>query len=67
MKGTVKTLTEKGYGFIKPETGKKDLFFHMKNLENVRFEDLKIGDEVEFDVEEGAKGPAATNIVLISE
>lgn len=62
MKGTVKTLTDKGFGFISQGGGKKDLFFHAKNLDGVSFEDLRVGDELEFDVEEGPKGPFAVNI-----
>jgi CspA family cold shock protein len=67
MTGTIKTLTEKGFGFISIPGGKKDLFFHANNLQNVPFKDLVVGDELEFDTEEGDKGPCAVNIVLISE
>ena len=64
MTGKIKTLTDKGFGFISMGQGKKDLFFHTKNLRNVNFEDLKVGDELEFDIDEGPKGAFATNIDL---
>lgn len=67
MTGTIKTLTEKGFGFIAVPGSKKDLFFHANNLKNVPFKDLRVGDELEFDQEQGDKGPHAVNIVLISE
>ena len=62
MKGTIKTLTEKGFGFISREGETKDLFFHAKDLVEVMFDDLKVGDEVMFDVVEDAKGPSAKNV-----
>lgn len=60
--GKIKTLTEKGFGFISVQGEKKDLFFHSSELQNIRFDDLKVGDEVEFEVEQGDKGPFASNI-----
>ncbi len=62
MKGTIKTLTERGFGFIAREGEVKDLFFHSKDLVGVTFDELKVGDNVTFEVTEGAKGPAATNV-----
>jgi len=62
MEGTIKTLTEKGFGFIAREGEVKDLFFHSNDLNGVSFTDLKVGDKVTFDVEEGPKGPAAKNV-----
>ena len=64
MKGTIKTLTDRGFGFIAREGETKDLFFHAKDLNGMTFEDLKVGDAVTFDVVEGQKGPAAENISL---
>ena len=64
MTGTIKTLTEKGFGFIAREGEVKDLFFHSNDLNGVQFSDLKVGDKVTFDVEEGPKGPAAKNVML---
>jgi CspA family cold shock protein len=61
-KGTIKTLTQKGFGFISREGQTKDLFFHSKELKGVTYEELREGDEVTFDVVDGEKGPAATNV-----
>jgi CspA family cold shock protein len=61
--GTIKTLiTEKRFGFIARENESKDLFFHSKELAGVEFDDLKVGDAVSFEIEEGDKGPFATKV-----
>ena len=65
MEGTIKTLTEKGFGFIAREGEAKDLFFHSNDLNGVTYSDLKVGDAVNFDVEEGQKGPAAKNVTRV--
>lgn len=62
MKGSIVRLQDKGFGFIKPEEGEKDVFFHASALVEIVFDDLKEGDMVTFDVEEGPKGPSATNV-----
>ena len=62
MNGTIKTLTDRGFGFISREGETKDLFFHSKELNGVTFDELKAGDEVTFEVINGEKGPAATNV-----
>jgi len=62
MKGTIIRKRDEGYGFIKPEQGDKDVFFHASALEAVAFDDLQEGDVVTFDIEEGPKGPAAVNV-----
>ncbi len=62
MTGTIKTLTDRGFGFIAREGEAKDLFFHSKELNGVAFDDLKVGDKVTFDVVDGPKGPNATNV-----
>lgn len=62
MNGTIKTLTEKGFGFISREGESKDLFFHSNELKGVTFDELKVGDAVTFEVVDGEKGPAATNV-----
>ena len=59
--GTIKRLTERGYGFIDTGTG-KDVFFHMSNVEEVKFEDLREGQKVSFTEGEGPKGPRAENV-----
>ena len=58
--GTIKKLTDKGYGFIDIGGG-RDLFFHMTNVEG-RFEDLQEGQRVSFNEGEGPKGPRAENV-----
>lgn len=62
MDGTIKTLTERGFGFIAREGESKDLFFHSNELQGVTFDELKVGDAVTFEVVDGEKGPAATNV-----
>lgn len=59
--GTIKRLTDKGFGFIDTGNG-KDIFFHMSNLEGVRFDELREGQQVSFDTGEGPKGPRAENV-----
>lgn len=65
MEGTIKTLTERGFGFISREGEAKDLFFHSKELKGVAYDELKVGDKVTFDVINGEKGPAAINVSRI--
>ncbi|MCI5050775.1 MAG: cold shock domain-containing protein [Candidatus Pacebacteria bacterium] len=62
QKGTIKKVMDKGFGFIGVEGQEKDLFFHMNELQNVNFDDLKEGDTLEFEVEDGPKGPSAVNV-----
>ena len=62
MTGTIKTLTDRGFGFISREGEAKDLFFHSKELNGVTFDELKVGDMVQFEVTQGEKGPSATNV-----
>ncbi|MFZ1655099.1 MAG: cold shock domain-containing protein [Candidatus Moraniibacteriota bacterium] len=62
MTGTIKTLTDRGFGFIAREGEVKDLFFHSKELSGVTFDELKVGDVVSFEVVDGEKGPAAVNV-----
>ncbi len=62
MMGSIKTLTDKGFGFIAPDNGEKDLFFHASGLMGVAFNELNRGDKVSFEVEESDKGPRANNI-----
>jgi cold shock protein len=62
MTGTIKRLTDKGFGFITGEGLEKDLFFHSNNLVGVTFDELKEGDSVSFETEESPKGLNATNV-----
>lgn len=67
-KGTVKTVTDKGFGFITREGADKDVFYHENSLEgDLASRKLKVGDVVTFDVEETQKGLNAINITLIEE
>lgn len=60
--GTIARLTDKGFGFIAREGGDKDLFFHANELENVKYDELKEGDKVTFEIAEGPKGPNAVKV-----
>ncbi len=62
--GTIKKITEKGFGFIDDGSG-KDMFFHMSSLEGVRFEELQEGQRVSFTEGQGPKGPRAENVRLV--
>lgn len=64
MKGVIKTLTDKGFGFITPEGEGKDLFFHSSSLSGVAFNELNVGDAVEFETEMSPKGPRAASVKL---
>lgn len=60
--GQIKTLTDRGFGFITREGGDKDLFFHSKELNGVTFDELKVGDTLSFEITDGPKGPSAVNV-----
>ncbi len=61
--GTVKWFNEsKGFGFITPDDGSKDVFAHFSAIAAEGFRTLAEGQQVTFDVEEGPKGPQASNI-----
>jgi len=63
MKGTiVKLVSGRGFGFIKPDDGAKEIFFHAKSLEDITYEELKEGDVVTYEVEDGPKGTAAAHV-----
>ncbi len=59
--GTIKKLTDKGFGFIDMENG-EDMFFHHSNLEGVSYDDLQEGQRVSFNKGQGPKGPRAENV-----
>jgi CspA family cold shock protein len=59
--GSIKKLTDKGFGFIKTG-GEKDLFFHSSNVQGVSFDDLHEGQKVSFTEGRGPKGPCAENV-----
>ena len=60
--GKIARLTDRGFGFISREGVEKDLFFHSKELQNVQFDELKEGDEVQFEVAQSPKGPNAVKV-----
>ena len=65
--GTVKWFSdEKGYGFITPDDGSKDLFVHHTGISGEGFKTLAEGAKVEFESREGTKGPEATNVTAVA-
>lgn len=60
--GSIKTLTDRGFGFISRQEGERDLFFHSKELQGVTFDELKVGDTLSFEIADGDKGPSAVNV-----
>ena len=63
LKGTVKRFNEsKGFGFITPADGSKDVFVHFSAIMTDGFKTLAEGQQVEFEVQDGPKGPAAANV-----
>ncbi len=67
MTGSIKRLTDKGFGFITPDQeGEKDVFFHTSALVDIMFDDLREGDKVSFDTEDSDKGPRAVNVQRVA-
>ena len=64
--GIVKWFNEsKGFGFIAPDNGGKDLFAHFKEIQGTGFKTLQENQRVEFEVTQGQKGPQASNIRVV--
>lgn len=65
--GTIKRITDKGFGFISTKDSDNDMFFHSSCVDGVEFNDLREGQEVTYTVGQGPKGPRAENVRLGSE
>ena len=66
IKGNVKWFNEsKGFGFITPEDGSKDVFVHFSAIQGDGYKSLEEGQKVEFEVVDGEKGPQAANVTRI--
>lgn len=57
---------EKGYGFITPADGGKDLFVHFSAIQGTGYKSLPEGAQVEYEAQEGPKGPQASNVSIVS-
>ncbi len=65
LQGTIKKLTEKGFGFIEGERG--DIFFHHSSVEGESYESLREGQKVEYTEGRGPKGPRAENVKVVAD
>jgi len=64
--GTVKWFNNsKGYGFITPKDGAQDVFVHHNSIQGEGYKSLDEGQSVEFDIQQGQKGPEAVNVVKL--
>jgi cold shock protein len=67
LTGTVKWFNEsKGFGFITPDDGSKDIFVHFSAIQDNGFKTLAEGQKVQFSIQDGAKGPSAVNVTAIN-
>ena len=64
QEGTIKRLTDKGFGFIDTGTN-QDMFFHMSNVEGANFDDLREGQKVSYVEGQGPKGPRAEQVTPV--
>jgi len=65
QQGKIARLMDKGFGFITADGFEKDLFFHASELQNIDFDSIQEGDTVEFETQDGPKGPQATMVSKI--
>ena len=64
--GTIKRLTDRGFGFIETSDSDKDIFFHMSACEDCKYDDLHEGQKVSFNIGDGPKGPRAEAVRILS-
>lgn len=64
MKGTIKRINDKGFGFITPEEGGQDVFFHANDCTDKNFTNMQEGNAVSFETADSPKGKKAVNVVL---
>ena len=62
QEGTIARLTDRGFGFSKVDGQEKDLFFHSNELVNVKFDELREGDKVTFEIADSPKGRTAVKV-----
>jgi cold shock CspA family protein len=67
LRGTVTRVTDRGFGFLTPQSGQRDIFFHARELLDVESNVSIVGNSVEFDMIEGPKGPVAANVNVVSD
>lgn len=66
LNGSVKWFnSDKGFGFITPSNGGKDVFVHFSGIASEGFRSLKEGDRVEFNIQDSQRGPAAVDVVVL--
>ena len=65
MEGTIKRITDRGFGFIS-DGSSRDMFFHSSAVEDGTFDQLREGQKVRYEVGRGPKGPRAENVQLVS-
>jgi CspA family cold shock protein len=67
MQGTIKRIIrDRGFGFIRSTDG-QEVFFHRSGLQQLNFDGLKEGEQVEFEMERGEKGPRATSVRAVAK